>query len=234
MLKLKEVNVKYGIFQALWDVSINVNKGEITAIVGSNGAGKTTLLKTIVGLLKPVSGIIELEGERIDKLPTHLIVEKGISLCPQERLLFPKMTVLENLQLGGYIKTVRNKIDESLKEIYKLFPILKQRSNQLAGTLSGGEQRMLAIARSLMSRPRLLMLDEPSFGLAPRIVGKIFETICTLRDGGISILLVEQNVSHTLEIADKAYVLESGRIVKEGKGIELLGNEYIKRTYLGV
>ena len=234
MLKLSKVNVTLRALQVLWNVSLHARSGKITAIIGSNGAGKTTLLKTIIGLLKLTSGIIEFNNERIDGVPPYLIVEKGISYTPQERLLFPRMTVLENLQLGAYQKKARENLNDTLKEIYELFPVLKLRSKQLAGTLSGGEQQMLTIARSLMSRPKLLMLDEPSFGLAPKIAMKIFETISTLRDLGPSILLVEQNVKQTLKIADKAYLLESGRIVMEGTGKELLGNEQIKKAYLGI
>jgi branched-chain amino acid transport system ATP-binding protein len=232
MLKINKINVSYGKLQVLWDVSFEVNKGDITAIIGPNGAGKTTILRTIAGLLKPLSGSITFMNEKIDGIPPNKIVKRGISLVMEGRKLFPKMTVLENLEMGAYTKW--DERFDMLEKIFQIFPILKERKNQLAGTLSGGEQQMLAIARALMSRPKLLMLDEPSLGLAPKLVLQIFDLVKEINDNGVTILLVEQNVKHALELASRAYVLENGRIVLEGKGNELLENEYVKKAYLGI
>ena len=234
MLKVNKISVSYGKVQVLWDVSIEVNKGEVVSVVGSNGAGKTTLLHTISGILKPISGSIEFLNERVDRLPPNIIVEKGITLVPEGRRLFPRLTVLENLRMGSYIDRAKEKRDETLRWIFDLLPRLEERKNQLAGTLSGGERQMLAIARGLMSRPKLLMMDEPSLGLAPKIVLNVFEVIKRLKNEGITILLVEQNVRHALELSDRAYVLENGRVVLEGTGKELLGNEQVKKAYLGM
>lgn len=232
MLKVNKINVSYGKLQALWDVSFEVGKGDVVAIVGSNGAGKTTTLRTIAGLLKPWSGSIVFMDERIDKMPPNEIVGKGISFVMEGRKLFPKMTVLENLEMGAY--TNWSKRFDTLEWVFQLFPILKERKNQLAGTMSGGEQQMLAIARALMSRPKLLMLDEPSLGLAPKIVLQVFNLVRKINEEGVSVLLVEQNVKHALELASKGYVLENGRIVLEGRGIELLKDEHVKKAYLGI
>jgi len=232
MLKINKINVSYGKLQVLWDVSFEVNKGDITAIIGPNGAGKTTILKTIAGLLKPLSGSITFMNEKIDGISPNKIVKRGISLVMEGRKLFPKMTVLENLEMGAYTKW--DERFDMLEKIFQIFPILKERKNQLAGTLSGGEQQMLAIARALMSRPKLLMLDEPSLGLAPKLVLQIFDLVKEINDNGVTILLVEQNVKHALELASRAYVLENGRIVLEGKGNELLENEHVKKAYLGI
>ncbi|MFQ6075842.1 MAG: ABC transporter ATP-binding protein [Candidatus Bathyarchaeia archaeon] len=234
MLKIDKIKVSYGELQALWDVSFHVNDGEITTIIGSNGAGKTTILRTISGLLHPTSGHIEFMGERIDGMPPHQIVERGITHTPAERELFPYMTVLENLELGAYPKEARRKLGETIRWVYELFPILEKRSNQLAGTLSGGEQQMLAIGRSLMSKPRLLMLDEPSLGLAPKLVAMIFDVVRELNRQGVTILLVEQNVRRALRLGHKAYVLETGRIVMQGAGKDMLDDERVKRAYLGI
>jgi len=231
---VNKISVSYGKVQVLWDVSIEVNKGEVVSVVGSNGAGKTTLLHTISGILKPISGSIEFLNERVDRLPPNIIVEKGITLVPEGRRLFPRLTVLENLRMGSYIDRAKEKRDETLRWIFDLLPRLEERKNQLAGTLSGGERQMLAIARGLMSRPKLLMMDEPSLGLAPKIVLNVFEVIKRLKNEGITILLVEQNVRHALELSDRAYVLENGRVVLEGTGKELLGNEQVKKAYLGM
>ena len=233
MLRVKNIDVFYGLAQALWDVSFRVEEGEIVAIVGSNGAGKTTILKTISGLISPSSGAIEFNGERLDKIPSHLVVEKGIALVPEGRGLFPFSTVLANLELGAYTKKARRKIKKNLEYVFELFPVLKERKNQLAGTLSGGEQQMLAVARGLMSSPDLLMLDEPSLGLAPKIVVKILEIVRQLHRQGITILLVEQNVHSALNLCDRGYVLENGRIVMEGSGEELIDNPHIKKAYIG-
>jgi len=233
LLRVKNIDVFYGLAQALWDVSFRVEEGEIVAIVGSNGAGKTTILKTISGLISPSSGAIEFNGERLDKIPSHLVVEKGIALVPEGRGLFPFSTVLANLELGAYTKKARRKIKKNLEYVFELFPVLKERKNQLAGTLSGGEQQMLAVARGLMSSPDLLMLDEPSLGLAPKIVVKILEIVRQLHRQGITILLVEQNVHSALNLCDRGYVLENGRIVMEGSGEELIDNPHIKKAYIG-
>ncbi len=203
-------------------------------MVGANGAGKTTLLKTIAGLLRPTEGAIELWGERLDRLPTHRIVERGVVRVPEGRRIFPHMTVLENLELGAHQPQVRRRRAESLERVFELFPILRERTRQIAGTLSGGEQQMLAIGRSLMSRPRLLMLDEPSLGLAPLVVKEIFATTRRINAEGTTILLVEQDVIHSLSMSHRAYVLENGTVVLEGGGPELLANEHIKTAYLGI
>lgn len=234
MLNVKNINVYYGDLQVLFDVSLTVNKGEFCAIIGSNNAGKTTLLKTISGLIKPKTGCIEFNGRKIEGAMPHHIVEQGIVLVPEGRLIFSNMTVLENLYVGSYLKNAKQEREKKLQEVYELFPILKERKNQIARTLSGGEQQMLAIARALMSSPRLLLIDEPSWGLAPLIVKKIFDLLKYLNERGLTILLVEQNVHVALKYSDRAFVLESGRIVMEGVSEELIGNEYVKKAYLGI
>lgn len=232
MLTVDKINVFYGDLQAIRDVSFEVETGEKTVIVGSNGAGKTTTLKTVSSILHPRSGSIEFLGKRIDQLPPHKIIELGISHVPEGRGLFPRMTVTENLEMGAY--TRRESKNEMLEQVFQLFPVLKERRNQLAGTMSGGERQMLAIARGLMSKPKLLMLDEPSLGLAPMLVLSIFDMIETINKEGVTILLVEQNVRHALEMADRGYVLETGRITMKGTGKELIDNEYVKKAYLGM
>jgi branched-chain amino acid transport system ATP-binding protein len=234
MLKVNNLNVLYGKLQALWDVSFHVEEGEIVALVGANAAGKSTLLNSISGLLRPASGTIEFLGKEINGLAAHQIVEAGISQIPEGRKLFSSMSVRENLELGAYTKQAWDKRDETIEDIYRLFPILKERIKQQARTLSGGEQQMVAIARGLMSRPKLYMLDEPSQGLSPVLVSEVFDIINNLREHGTTILLVEQNVERTLEVADRAYVLENGRIVLEGKGKELVENKHVKKAYLGL
>jgi len=234
VLKVTDINTFYGNIQALWDVSLTANEAEIVALVGANGAGKTTLLNTITGLLKPASGSVEFRGDRIEGLYSHQIVELGISHIPEGRKLFPDMTVKENLEMGAYLPKVWKQRDETIERIYDIFPILKERHNQLASTLSGGQQQMVAMARGLMSKPKLCIIDEPSSGLAPIVVAEMFSVIEGLRKEGISIFLVEQNVQQTLEIADRAYVLENGRIVLEGDSKELLKEERIKKAYLGL
>jgi len=234
MLEVDKINVFYGDLQALWDVSFDVNEGEIVVVVGSNGAGKTTTLKTISGILNPKSGAINFLKERVDKVLPHRIVDLGIAHVPEGRRLFPHMTVLENLEMGASPRRARKRKDKSLEWVYQLFPILKERKNQLAGTLSGGEQQMLAIGRGLMSRPKLLMLDEPSLGLAPKLVIKVFDMIQKINEEGVTVLLVEQNILHALELADRAYVLETGRITLRGRGSELVNNDYVKKAYLGL
>ena len=234
LLKVDEINVQYGDVQILHEVTLEVREAEIITIVGANGAGKTTLLKTISGVLRPTSGVIRFLGERIDHLYPHQIVEKGLVRIPEGRKIFPSLSVLENLELGSYLPRPKAKRSESLENVFSLFSVLKERSQQLAGTLSGGEQQMLAIGRGLMSLPRLLMLDEPSLGLAPVLVREIFSTIRDINQHGTTILLVEQNVFNALDMAHEGYVLESGKIVLQGKSQDLLGNEHIKEAYLGV
>ncbi len=234
MLELRGVDVFYGDLRALHGVSLSVKGGEIVSIVGANAAGKSTILKVISGLMTPSSGEILLESERIDSLPAHVIVRKGIVHVPEGRKLFAYMTVLENLQLGAYAPECRKLFEESLQAVYEVLPILKERGSQLAASLSGGEQQMLAIGRGLMARPRVLMLDEPSLGLAPLMVRHVFEVIERICSQGTTILLVEQNVHHALKIASRGYVLENGRIVLEGSGKDLLENPHLKRAYLGV
>jgi branched-chain amino acid transport system ATP-binding protein len=234
MLKVDNIHVYYGEAEALRGVSLNVERGEMIAIVGANGAGKTTTLRTIAGLIKPRKGVIELDGERIDKLPPYEIVKRGVALVPEGRGIFPEMTVWENLLLGAYTRKDRNEIMDNLKRVYELFPKLEERKKQLAGTLSGGEQQMLAIGRALMLNPKILMLDEPSLGLAPTLVQKIFEVLQLIHKQGTTILLVEQNVHWALNASDRAYVLENGRIVLEGNSRELLNSKYVKQAYLGI
>lgn len=234
MLKLEGVSAHYGDVQALRDVSIEVKEGQIASIIGSNGAGKSTTLNTISGVLRCSSGSIEFLGRRIETLPPHQIVEQGIVQIPEARLLFPYMTVLENLELGAFTPNARKRKDENLKFVYGLFPVLEERKAQLAGTLSGGEQQMVAIARGLMAMPKLLMLDEPSLGLAPRTAKQVFATIKEINAHGITILLVEQDVYHSLSMAVRGYVLENGRVVLEGEGKELLNNPQVREAYLGI
>jgi branched-chain amino acid transport system ATP-binding protein len=234
MLAVSHVDAFYGRVQALWDVSLRIEEGEIVALVGANGAGKTTLLNIIFNLLRPTSGTVEFLGRRINNLAPHHIGELGISYVPEGGRPFREMTVRENLEMGAYVYEAWKNKEESLNKVYDMFPRLKERQRQLVGTLSGGELQMVAIARGLMSRPKLCIFDEPSYGLAPLLVKEIFRIIEGLRHQGIAILLIEQNVRQTLEIADRAYVLENGRIVSEGKSGELLQNDHIKKAYLGL
>jgi len=234
LLSVDEINVFYGDLQALWDVSFKVDKGDIVGIVGSNGAGKTTALRAISGLVRPRTGSIQFLGQDLARIPPHRIVELGVAHIPEGRRLFPVYSVMDNLKMGAYTRKQIEKKDETLEWVFELFPILKERRNQQAGTLSGGEQQMLAIGRGLMSRPKLLMLDEPSLGLAPKVVLALFDLITKINEGGITVLLVEQNVRHALQLADRAYVLETGRTVLEGKGEELMDNEHVKKAYLGM
>ena len=234
MLEVCDVNALYGKAQALWDVSLKIDETEIVALVGSNGAGKTTLLNTISGRLRPASGSVEFLGKRIDGLPPHSIVEMGISHVPEGGKVFPDMTVRDNLEMGAYPYHAWKQKEQTFEQVYQVFPILKERAGQLARTLSGGERQMLAIGRGLMSRPRLCLLDEPSYGLAPLLVAEIFGIIRGLRDQGITVLLIEQNVRHTLETADRAYVLENGRVCLEGACDEILQSDYVRKAYLGL
>lgn len=234
MLDVDKIEVFYGDLQALWDVSFRVDKGEIVVILGANGAGKTTVFKAVTGLLHPKSGSIRFCKEPIQNFQPFEIVKRGLAHVPEGRRLFSSMNVLENLELGAYLSEARKKSDETLEWIFNLFPILKERQNQLAGSLSGGEQQMLAIARGLMSRPTLLLLDEPSLGLAPKLVLKIFNMIKRINEEDVTILLVEQNIRHALTIADRGYVLETGKIVLEGDRNTLMKSEHVKKAYLGM
>ena len=235
LLKVQDIETYYGSAQALKGVSLKMEKGELISILGANGAGKTTLLRTISGLIEPKRGTIEFEGQRIDRLGAEEIVRLGISHCPEGRKLFPQMTVFKNLLLGAYVRRADQQgIQETREEIFSLFPVLKDRQGQLAGTLSGGEQQMLVISRGLMSRPKLLMLDEPSLGIAPLLVARIFEVIKDINQRGMTILLVEQNAAVALNIAHHGYVLETGEVVLSGKAQQLLSEEKVKQAYLGV
>ncbi|NLM83149.1 MAG: ABC transporter ATP-binding protein [Clostridiales bacterium] len=234
LLEIKNLNCAYGNVQVLWDVSLSVEQAEIVALLGANGAGKTTLLNTITGFVRPMSGEICFMGERIDGRPTNAITEMGIAYLPEGGKLFPDMTIRENLEMGAYPKHIWKERKELIDMVFELFPRLNERQKQLARTLSGGEQQMLALGRGLMSRPKLFLIDELSYGLAPIIVSEVFRIVQTLRERGITILLVEQNVRQTLEIADRAYVLENGRMVLCDKCCNLLENEYVKKAYLGL
>jgi len=234
MLEVSNLDVFYGKSQALHGVSLRVEEKEIVALVGANGAGKSTLLNTISGLLRPASGHMEFLGQRLDKLAPHIIMQLGISHIPEGRKLFRDMTVRENLELGAYTSEAWRRKEETLEQVYQLFPVLKERGKQLAAKLSGGEGQMLAVGRGLMSNPRLCMLDEPSYGLAPKLLTEVLEIIKHLREQGITILLVEQNLRRSLEVADRAYVMENGHIVLEGKSEDLLENESVKKAYLGL
>ncbi|MEA2035458.1 MAG: ABC transporter ATP-binding protein [Euryarchaeota archaeon] len=231
LLDIKNLNVLYGNLQVLWDISLTVREGEIVTIIGSNGAGKSTLVETIFGLTKPSSGKIEFNGENLLRIRTNNIVQKGLALVPEKREIFSKMTVHDNLALGGYMT---GEDQENFDFIFEMFPVLHERTEQLAGTLSGGEQQMLAIGRSLMSKPKMLVLDEPSLGLSPLLVSSVLETIKKLNEKGLTVLLVEQNVFHALEISDRGYVIENGKIIIEGNSADLLHNEEIKTAYLGI
>ncbi|MGQ9542982.1 MAG: ABC transporter ATP-binding protein [Candidatus Bathyarchaeia archaeon] len=233
MLEVKNVSCSYGMVKVLWDISFKVEDNEVTVIVGPNGAGKSTLVNLIIGINKPTSGTVHFKGERIDGLPTHEIVRKGISLIPEGRKIFPRMSVYENLLLGAYTTKYKEQIKRALEYVWDIFPILRDKKRDYAETMSGGEQQMLVIARGLMSNPRLLILDEPSLGLAPILVEKMFDIIEQIRDRGVTILLVEQNIRESLEMGDRCYILEEGRIVRSGNGRELLSDNYVKEVYLG-
>jgi branched-chain amino acid transport system ATP-binding protein len=233
LLEVKGINVFYGDIQALWDVSLQVEEGSIVALVGANGAGKTTLLKTISGLVRSSGGEILFMGRDISGLNPKQIVDQGITHVPEGRRLFPSLTVFENLHLGAYIPRARPSFATSLERVYALFPVLKNRREQKAGTLSGGEQQMLAIGRALMAQPKIIMLDEPSLGLSPILVKTIFQLIGTLNEQKTTILLVEQNINQALKIAHQAYVLKTGRVAMSGKGMDLLNNEEVRKAYIG-
>lgn len=232
MLKLKNITAFYGDLQALWGISLEVNKGELVALVGPNGAGKTTTLKVITGLLKPASGELEFKGQDLSKNSVHQIVSLGISQVPEGGRVFTSMSVYENLELGAFIPEARKVREQTLQSVYQFFPRLEERKSQQAGTLSGGERQMLAIGRALMSKPDLLLLDEPSFGLAPIMVDQMFRMITEINKLGTTVLLVEQNVRAALELAGRSYVIENGRIVGEGRGDDLLSFESIRSAYL--
>jgi len=234
MLEVEELCVHRGRLQVVWNASIKVDKGEIAVLIGANGAGKSTLLSTVVGLYKPSSGVIRFNGNEINGLAPYRVVDLGMSFVPEDRKLFSHMTVRENLMLGSYSSRAKAKMKESLETVYEIFPVLKERKNQLAMTLSGGEQRMLAIARGLMSNPLLLILDEPSQGLSPKLTIEVFKAVEELRNRGLSVLLAEQNVYYALKAADEAYVMETGRITLHGEAKELLKNDYVKEAFLGL
>lgn len=233
MLEVKDLKVYYGMIQAIKGVSFHVDEGEIIALIGANGAGKTTILHTISGLLAPKQGTVTFEGEEIVKLPGHKIVTMGMAHVPEGRRVFAQLSVLQNLKLGAYTRRDKAEIQQTLQTVFERFPRLEERQNQLAGTLSGGEQQMLAMGRALMSHPKLILMDEPSMGLSPIFVNEIFEIIQEVSKSGTTVLLVEQNAKKALAIADRAYVLETGNIVLEGKASELLNNDSIKKAYLG-
>lgn len=233
MLEVKDLQVYYGVIQALKGISFEVNQGEVIALIGANGAGKTTTLQTLTGILQAKYGSIMFEGKDLTKVPAHKIVEMGMAHVPEGRRVFSDMTVYENLLMGAYTRKDKNEIAESLEMVYKRFPRLKERQGQRSGTLSGGEQQMLAMGRALMSKPRIILMDEPSMGLSPIFVNEIFNIIKDVSEGGTTVLLVEQNAKKALSIADRAYVLETGNITLEGKAEDLLHNEAVQKAYLG-
>ena len=233
MLEVKDLEVYYGVIQAIKGISFHVDKGEIIALIGANGAGKTTTLHTVTGLISPKSGHVLFEGKDITKIPAHKIVSMGMAHVPEGRRVFAELSVYENLKMGAYTRKDKNEIEESLKNVYKRFPRLEERKNQMAGTLSGGEQQMLAMGRALMSKPKIILMDEPSMGLSPIMVNEIFDIIRSVSESGTTVLLVEQNAKKALSIADRAYVLETGKIVVEGKAKDLLEDDSIKKAYLG-
>jgi branched-chain amino acid transport system ATP-binding protein len=234
VLEVKNIDVFYGDVQVIWDISFEVKQGEVVALIGANGAGKSTTLKTVSGLLRPKRGAVLFDGAPIHTIPPYRLVEMGIAHCPEARRLFVEMTVEENLDMGSLAKGAKAQREKTKELVFTLFPRLKERRKQLAGTLSGGEQQMVAIGRGLMALPRLMMFDEPSLGLAPILVREIFDIIKKIREQGATVLIVEQNVKQTLAIADRAYVLETGKVVMQGTGRELLDNEHVKTAYLGV
>ncbi len=233
MLEIKDLEVYYGMIQAIKGISFEVNQGEVIALIGANGAGKTTTLHTITGLLSPKKGSVLFEGQDITKVPAHKIVSMGMAHVPEGRRVFSQLSVYENLKLGAYTRKDKSNIDKELQSIYERFPRLAERKNQLAGTLSGGEQQMLAMGRALMSKPSIVLMDEPSMGLSPILVNEIFDIIESISKSGTTVLLVEQNAKKALSIADRAYVLETGKVVLEGDAKDLLENDSIKKAYLG-
>ncbi len=234
MLRIRKLSFAYGDMQVLWDVDLDVNDGEIVTVLGANGAGKTTILRNVSRLVKPSSGSITLDGVELTRLPSHQVVERGVVQVPEARRIFPEMTVVENLRMGSFVKATRKDRQKNMERAFALFPRLAERKDQLGGTMSGGEQQMLAIGRGLMGNPRLLLLDEPSLGLSPLLVKNIFEIIREINAQGTTILLVEQNVYQSLHISHRAYVLETGRVVLSGTGAELLGNDHVRKAFLGM
>ena len=234
LLRIERLNVAYGDLQVLWDVDLSVYNGEIVTVVGNNGAGKSTLLRTISRLVRPLSGTMLFGNEQLGRMQSHDVVERGLIQVPEARRIFPEMTVLENLKIGAYARSARMDRESNVQRAFSLFARLQERSSQLGGTLSGGEQQMLAIARGLMANPRLLLLDEPSLGLSPLLVKAMFEAIAEINRNGVTILLVEQNVAQSLRIAHRGYVLETGRIVMTGAASELLGNDHVRKAFLGM
>ncbi|WP_421997765.1 ABC transporter ATP-binding protein [Reyranella sp.] len=234
MLDLRSVDAGYGSFQALFDINLEVRAGEAVGVIGPNGAGKTTLMRVISGLIRPMRGSISMEGADVVATPAHRIVGLGIAHVPENRRLFPRLTVEDNLKMGAYMPQARAKFAQRLEEVFELFPRLKERRGQMAGTMSGGEQQMCAIGRALMSEPKLLLLDEPSAGLAPVVVQQVFELVKRIRAGGLTVLIVEQNVQQVLKVVDRAYLLEAGSIRASGSAAELLASDTIKQAYLGV
>ena len=233
MLEVKDLEVYYGVIQAIKGVSFHVEKGEVIALIGANGAGKTTILHTVTGLLSPKKGSVIFQGKDITKTPAHKIVSMGMAHVPEGRRVFAELSVYENLKMGAYTRTDKAEIEDSLKSVYKRFPRLEERKNQMAGTLSGGEQQMLAMGRALMSKPGIILMDEPSMGLSPILVNEIFDIIRSVSESGTTVLVVEQNAKKALSIADRAYVLETGNITLEGKAKDLLEDDSIKKAYLG-
>ena len=233
MLEVKDLEVYYGMIQAIKGISFEVNQGEVIALIGANGAGKTTTLHTITGLLSPKKGSVMFEGTDITKVPAHKIVSMGMAHVPEGRRVFAELSVYENLKMGAYTRKDKNEIEESLANVYKRFPRLEERRNQMAGTLSGGEQQMLAMGRALMSKPKIILMDEPSMGLSPIFVNEIFDIIQAVSESGTTVLLVEQNAKKALSIADRAYVLETGKITMSGNASDLLNDEAVKKAYLG-
>jgi len=233
MLEIKDLEVNYGVIKAIKGISFEVNQGEVIALVGANGAGKTTILHTISGLIPAKKGSILFEGQELTKTPAHQIVSMGMAHVPEGRRIFQQLTVMENLKLGAFTRKDKDEIAKSLKTVFERFPRLEERKNQIAGTLSGGEQQMLAMGRALMSNPRIILLDEPSMGLSPILVSSIFDIIKVIRESGTTVLLVEQNAKKALAIADRAYVLETGNIILSGPASELINNESVKKAYLG-
>jgi branched-chain amino acid transport system ATP-binding protein len=234
MLKIEKLNFSYDDLKVLWDVDLEVNEGEIVTVLGSNGAGKSTTLKNISRLVSPDSGTISFAGHDLTRLEPHAVVETGVVQVPEGRRIFPEMSVRENLRMGSYTKSAKRERKENIERVFSLFPRLREREKQLGGTMSGGEQQMLAIARGLMANPRLLLLDEPSLGLAPLLVKDIFDIIREINQQGVTILLVEQNVYQSLRIAHRGYVLETGRVVLTGRGDDLLNDEHVKKAFLGM
>ena len=233
LLEIKDLEVSYGIIKAIKGISFDVNEGEVIALIGANGAGKTTILHTITGLITADRGTVQFEGKEITKVPAHKIVGMGMAHVPEGRRVFANLTVLQNLKMGAFTRSDKNEIDATIEKVYKRFPRLKERQNQTAGTLSGGEQQMLAMGRALMSQPKIILMDEPSMGLSPIFVNEIFDIIKEVSESGTTVLLVEQNAKKALSIADRAYVLETGRITLEGKASDLLHDESVQKAYLG-